>query len=263
MENYEKEIQFRLVKAKGPLVKGDKYHARIVDNGPIDAIAEVCEQHATFTRTTLQYYVGNVFEHMLRGVVTDGRSRRFGDLFEISASIRGGFDRIDEEFDRERHKFVIDLHPCKEFKAYKRKTDPENVQKRPRGRIDYVTSPGCEKGEIRFGQDVIIYGKDLTLSYGDSVEIHTPNGQTYGHLFNLRNGEPVVWSDGHIESNDAFVEYDDNHIRFKWFQAIKKEDVVGKTVPVRFRPWARDPERTARLKNTDRMGSVTTVRVLP
>ena len=41
MENYEKEIQFRLVKAKGPLVKGDKYHARIVDNGPIDAIAEV------------------------------------------------------------------------------------------------------------------------------------------------------------------------------------------------------------------------------
>ena len=178
MENYEKEIQFRLVKAKGPLVKGDKYHARIVDNGPIDAIAEVCEQHATFTRTTLQYYVGNVFEHMLRGVVTDGRSRRFGDLFEISASIRGGFDRIDEEFDRKRHKFVIDLHPCKEFKAYKRKTDPENVQKRPRGRIDYVTSPGCEKGEIRFGQDVIIYGKDLTLSYGDSVEIHTPNGQT-------------------------------------------------------------------------------------
>ena len=245
MENYEKEIQFRLVKAKGPLVKGDKYHARIVDNGPIDAIAEVCEQHATFTRTTLQYYVGNVFEHMLRGVVTDGRSRRFGDLFEISASIRGGFDRIDEEFDRGKHKFVIDLHPC------------------PRGRIDCVTSSGCEKGEIRFGQDVIIYGKDLTLSYGDSVEIHTPNGQRYGHLFNLRNGEPVVWSDGHIESNDAFVEYDDNHIRFKWFQAIKKEDVVGKTVSVRFRPWARDPERTARVKNTDRMGSVMTVRVLP
>ena len=117
-----------------------------------------------------------------------------------------------------------------QFTFVDRKTDPENVQKRPRGRIDYVTSPGCEKGEIRFGQDVIIYGKDLTLSYGDSVEIHTPNGQTYGHLFNLRNGEPVVWSDGHIESNDAFVEYDDNHIRFKWFQAIKKEDVVGKTV---------------------------------
>lgn len=101
MENYEKEIQFRLVKAKGPLVKGDKYHARIVDNGPIDAIAEVCEQHATFTRTTLQYYVGNVFEHMLRGVVTDGRSRRFGtflrfrrpsavDLIGLTRSSTGG-----------------------------------------------------------------------------------------------------------------------------------------------------------------------------
>ena len=76
MENYEKEIQFRLVKAKGPLVKGDKYHARIVDNGPIDAIAEICEQDGTFTRSTLQYYVGSVFERMLRGVATDGQSRR-------------------------------------------------------------------------------------------------------------------------------------------------------------------------------------------
>ena len=265
MQNYEKNVKFQLIKAKGPLVKSDRYHARIMKSGsePVDAISEICEMDGRFTRSALKYYVESTFECMLRNVMADGKSRRFGDLFEISASIRGGFSRIDEEFDPNRHKFVLDIRLCPDGKAMKRKMPPENVQKRPRGRIDYVTYEGGEKGEVRFGEDVIIYGKDLTMVYGDSVEIHIPDGDTFGHFFSLDNGKPVVLSDGSVESNSAFVEYDDNHIRFKWFEGIPQKSVVGKTVSVRFRPWARDPDRTVQLKDTDHMGSVTTVKVLP
>ena len=50
--------------------------------------------------------------------------------------------------------------------------------------------------------------------------------------------------------------------RFNWFSAIKKEDVVGKKVTVRFRPWSRDIDHTMKLKDADHMGSATKVIVL-
>ena len=96
------------------------------------------------------------------------------------------------------------------------------------------------------------------------MEIHLPNGDTYGHAFSLDKGNvPRRWDNtGEIIPNTGFVEWDDNHIRFKWFQAIKKEDVVGKKVTVRFRPWSRDYDHTMKLKDADRMGSATKVIVL-
>lgn len=264
MDEVETEVKFHLEKMSGPMVKGDKYRA-VIDTDKdesVDAIEEICKA-GKFTSAELRYVVGLTFEKMIRGVLADGRTRRFGDLFEIYPVIRGGFDRVDEQFDPSRHKLVAKFFPLPEFKGYKREKPLVNERNRPRGRIDYVTYPGGEKGEVKFGEDVIIYGHDLTLTYGDTVEIHIPGGFTYGWDFNLdADGNPKYWKSGKVIENRGYVEWDDNHIRFQWFPAIKKEDVVGKKVTVRFRPVFRDQDRTLKLKDTDHMGSATKVIVL-
>ena len=76
------------------------------------------------------------------------------------------------------------------------------------------------------------------------------------------DGNPKYWKSGKVIENRGYVEWDDNHIRFQWFPAIKKEDVVGKKVTIRFRPVFRDEDHTLKLKDTDHMGSATKVIVL-
>ena len=264
MEQYEAEIKFHLEKMSGPLVKGDKYRAVLEsDKGePVDAIAEISKR-TRIDEAELRYVVGMTFERMIKGVLEDGQTLRFGNLFEIYPVVRGGFDRIDEQFDPSRHKLVAKFFPLPEFKGYKRETALTNVRNRPRGRIDYVTSPGGEKGEVVFGEDIIIYGHDLTLSYGDTVDVRLPDGTTCGWSFSLdKDGNPMYWKSGRVIENKGFVEWDDNHIRFKWFSVIKKDDVVGKKITVRFRPWTRDEKHYDQLKDTDHMGSSTKVIVL-
>ena len=264
MENIEREIRFRLTKDGGPLVKGDSYHAIIekhVDQ-PIDAVSEIAEATG-LCPTEIRYYVESAFGRMAENVLADGQPRRFGDLFDISAAITGGFSRIDEAFDPTRHRFVLNLGARKGLKTLKRRTPPVNVRPKPRGRIDYVTWPGGEKGEVKFGEDIVIVGHDLTLTYGDSVQLRTPDGKTYGHLFNFKaDGTPATWDDGTIIENEGFVEWDDNHIRVRWFNAIKPEEVVGRKVTVRFDPWYRDVRRSCSLKDSQHMGSVAKVVVL-
>lgn len=264
MEINEKEIRFRLAKDGGPLVKSDSYHAIIEKHAdqPIDAVPEIAA--ATGLRPAeIRFYVESVFEHMAENVLADGQPRRFGDLFDISPAITGRFDRIDGEFDPTRHRFVLNLVARKKLKELKRQTPPVNVRPKPRGRIDYVTWPGGEKGELMFGEDIVIVGHDLTLTKGDSVQLRTPDGKTYGHLFNFNaDGTPATWDDGTIIENTGFVEWDDNHIRVKWFKAIQPEEVVGKKVTVRFDPWYRDVRRSCSLKDSDHMGSATKVVVL-
>ena len=264
MENIEREIRFRLAKDGGPLVKGDSYHAIIekrVDQ-PIDAVPEIAE--ATGLRQAeIRFYVESAFEHMAESVLADGQPRRFGDLFDVSAAITGGFDRIDGEFDPGRHQFILNLSARKGLKKLRRRTPPVNVRPKPRGRIDYVTWPGGEKGELKFGEDIVIVGHDLTLTNGDSVRLHLPDGRTLGHIFNFNaDGTPATWDDGRIIENEGFVEWDDNHIRVKWFRAIKPEEVIGKRVTVRFDPWYRDVRRSCSLKDSEHMGSTASVIVL-
>ena len=208
MENIEREIRFRLAKDGGPLVKGDSYHAIIekrVDQ-PIDAVPEIAA--ATGLRPAeIRFYVESAFEHMAQNVLSDGQPRRFGDLFDVSAAITGRFDRIDGEFDPTRHRFVLNLSARKGLKELKRQTPPVNVRPKPRGRIDYVTWPGGEKGELKFGEDIVIVGHDLTLTYGDTVQLHLPNGTTLGHdfVFNA-DGSQATWDDGTIIENRGFVD---------------------------------------------------------
>ena len=100
MDEVEKEIRFHLEKMSGPMVKGDKYRA-VIDTDKdesVDAIEEICK-NGKFDSAELQYVVGLTFEKMVKGVLADGRTRRFGDLFEIYPVVRGGFDRVDEQFD--------------------------------------------------------------------------------------------------------------------------------------------------------------------
>lgn len=264
MEAYESEIKFHLAKMSGGLVKDDRYRAVIdTDRGEsVDAVKEICAG-SQIDEAELRYVVGLTFERMIKGVLADGQTRRFENLFEIYPAVQGGFTRIDEQFDSSRHKLVAKFFPLVQFKGFVRKTPLVNVRSRPRGRIDYVTSPGGEKGEVVFGKDIVIYGHDLTLSYLDTVDLRLPDGTTFGWAFNFdENGNPKRWLSGKEIKNEGFVEWDDNHIRIKWFPAIKKEDAVGKKVTVRFRPWTRDEKHYDQLKDVDHMGSATKVVVL-
>lgn len=262
MNNIEQEIRYRLVKAKGPLVKGDAYYA-VLEKGPAaDAVAEIAEASG-LKAAEIRYVVSTAFEEMARAVVCDGRTRRFGDIFEIGAEIGGGFNRIDAPFDKMKNRLTLTLRAGKALKAAKRETAPVNVRQKSRGRIDYVTWPGGEKGEVKFGEDIVIVGHDLTLTCGDTVRLHTPGGREFGHVFNfMPDGSPARWDDGRIIGNEGFVEWDDNHIRIKWFRTLKPEEVVGKKVTIRFDPWYRDVERSSALRDSAHIGSTAKVVVL-
>ena len=95
------------------------------------------------------------------------------------------------------------------------------------------------------------------------MQLHLPNGKTLGHVFNFNaDGSPATWDDGRVIENTGFIEWDDHHIRVKWFKAIEPDEVVGKKVTVRFDPWYRDVERSCSLKDSEHMGSTAKVVVL-
>ena len=148
----ETDIRYRLVKTSD--AKRDSYHA-VMKHEALTAretLEEICEA-TRLPRHTVESVIGGVLDTMIRGTLSDGRTRRFGNWFETRCDILGRFDRIDEEFDPARHSLAVNLLTLSEFGQYRRKNPPTNERQRPRGRIDYVTWPGGEKGEVKVGEN--------------------------------------------------------------------------------------------------------------
>ena len=172
------EITFALKRVSGSNSAGkDRYYATMghcADKYTRECIDILSEERdirdAGITPEQSKTVVTAILDVMVKNVMTDGITRRFGDLFEVRADIVGPFHRIDEPFDYAKHRLKVNIVPLKGLSAaYIRSEPPVNERRMPKGRIDYVTYEGGDKGEIMVGQDIIIRGKDLYLDKGDMV----------------------------------------------------------------------------------------------
>jgi len=228
----ESELTYQLIKVKSPLATTDAYRA-VTNHKPLSAdetLAEIAARTG-LDPARLKYYGGSILDAMAQGVIADGRSRRFGDWLEMRLDLGGKFTRIDEEFDPDRHHLTIGVVPKAALCAHTRHAVPVNVRKRPRGRIDYVTWPGGEKGELKYGADILIYGHDLTMQSIDSVDLnfYDADGRRHEYSATLRDTPPRI------------LEHDDTHVRCRWFEHIQPADIVGRKAVVFFNPWTRNP----------------------
>ena len=208
---YTRKLRFKLVKgARKDREGNDTYRAVMRRGEGIDLLTgedKLMEQFG-FNTSALRQAVKSLVEQMVEGALKDGRTRRFGDLFEVRLDIEGKFSRIDEPFDPEKHKLKVNLVPLKGLsKAFKRVGNyPENERKQPRGKIDYVTFPGGEKGEIRQGEDIIVYGDNLKLRQGNWLAM-----QLKGAM-----GDKVMYGI-YPEYRDLIVENTQERLWVKWF----------------------------------------------
>ena len=227
----EKDIRYRLVKSSD--TKRDSYHA-VMKHEALTAhetMDEICEA-TRLPRHTLESVVGGVLDTMIRGTFADGRTRRFGNWFETRCDILGRFDRIDEKFDPARHSVAVNLLTLSEFGQYRRKNPPTNERQRPRGRIDYVTWPGGEKGEVKVGENILIVGHDLTLAPNDSLELSME--------IEGRRMTCVTHLYVHEDEEQKIIEHDDTHILVKWFGETHSERITSPDAIFFFCPWTRD-----------------------
>ena len=246
----EKDIRYRLVKTSD--TKRDSYHA-VMKHDALTAretLEEICEA-TRLPRHTVESVIGGVLDTMIRGTLSDGRTRRFGNWFETRCDILGRFNRIDEAFDPARHKVAVNLLPLAEFGQYGRKNPPINERQRPRGRIDYVTWPGGDKGEVKVGENILVVGHDLELAPHDSLELGMEvedRRVTYvAHLYVHEGEEPKI------------LEHDDEHILVKWFGERRKERITSPDAIFFFCPWTRDDRPYS---NAPMRGSSSHVRII-
>ena len=227
----ENDISYRLVKTSD--TKRDSYHA-VLKHDALSArvtLDEIC-MTTTLPRHLIESAVSGTLDTMIRRTLGDGRTRRFGDWFETRCDILGRFDRIDEAFDPARHKVAVNLLTLSEFGQYRRKNPPTNERQRPRGRIDYVTWPGGEKGEVKVGENILIVGHDLTLAPHDSLELSME--------IEGRRMTCVTHLYVHEDEEQKIIEHDDTHILVKWFGETNPERITSPDAMFFFCPWTRD-----------------------
>ena len=230
-----KEITFALKRIGGANSAGKgKYYATMghgtdpYSRESIDILGEERDIRDTgITPEQSKTVITAVLDLMARNVMRDGITRRFGNLFELRADITGQFERIDEPFDYTKHRLKLNLVPLKGLSAaYVREVPPVNERRMPKGRIDYVTYEGGDKGEVMVGSDIIIRGQDLYLDQGDSVSISWTKPSGYVERRQIGNW---IGMEKYIKVNTP------EELRIGWFIS-RPEDIVIKpgTVPKLF-----------------------------
>lgn len=248
----EQEINYKLIKVKNGKNGRDIYRA-VLNHDALSA-EETMSEIVDDTKTPeylVESIVKGTLRSMIRHTLADGRTRKFGEWFETRLDIEGNFDRIDSAFEEGRHKVVLNLLPLAEIGHFQRDMPPKNERIRPRGRIDYVTYPGGDKGEIKIGEDILVYGHDLALAEHDELllKIKTCYGSQHyiAHLHVYPGEEPIV------------LEHDETHLRLKWFGCNDPSIIKDKEAMFYFNPWTREKRKPWQAPGR---GSSTHVRII-
>ena len=255
---YSSEIPFELhntgkVDREGrPCYRATLCHSRSKDDKSIVDIMDKPEdiRDSGLTPTAVANGVRSLLKLMVKKVLDDRITVRFEDLFEVRADIRGTFHRIDEPFDPEKHKLAVNLVPLKGLTdAYQRDTLPANVRRMPKGRIDYVTYEGGDKGEVKVGEDIIIRGQDLYLDKGDMVSITWTKPSGYVEHRQIGNW---VGQEHYIKLNTP------EELRIGWFVSRPEEILIKPgTVPKLF-----VDTRVSRRNRSHGRGTASDIRIL-
>ena len=163
--NIEDTIGFHLVKVKGAAAKGQEAYRAVLDHDSLSADETLAElvKETGLPPAQLTYIGSSVLRELIAGTLRDGRSRNFDNLVTTRLDITGTFDRIDAPYDPKKHACVLSLRPGNALEGLQRRTNPVNESKPPRGRFDTITYPDGEKGFVKIGEDILIYGHDLLI----------------------------------------------------------------------------------------------------
>lgn len=168
-----------------------------------------------------------IIHAMAELVMRDGISRRLGDMFEMRLEIKGSFDRPDESFSPYRHRLQLKLIPLNGINRYSRQTPPVNTQKKPRGRIESVSFEGGDIGKIKFGQDIIIRGKDLKFLRGDYLCL----------IYTNKQGEEIRRYCMFDPDQNPFLVNTETCLRVKWFGPKSFGEVKNASLTLLVNPW--------------------------
>ena len=253
-----REITFSLRRVGGANSAGKgKYYATMghgtdeYSREGIDILSEERDiRDAGITPEQSKTVMTAILDVMARNVMRDGITRRFGNLFELRADIVGPFERIDEPFDYGKHRLKLNLVPLKGLSAaYVRSEPPVNERRMPKGRIDYVTYAGGDKGEVKVGEDIIIRGQDLYLDQGDMVSITWTKPSGYVEHRQIGNW---VGQEHYIKVNTP------EELRIGWFISRPEEILIKPgTVPKLF-----VDTRVSRRNRSRGRGTASDIRIL-
>ncbi|MDC7220915.1 MAG: DNA-binding domain-containing protein [Spirochaetales bacterium] len=104
---------------KNPLAteNGSPYMARVARKETLwqeDIINRMMKKNTTVTYQDI-LVVLNLMKETVKEESLSGNPIIM-DLFKIQPGIRGGFNSADDEFDRDRHKVILNMNPSKEFR---------------------------------------------------------------------------------------------------------------------------------------------------
>ena len=212
--SFEEPIRFHLVKVKGAVKTGaDAYRAVLEHNGlSARATLEELARDTNIPEHQLRYFGTAILNSLISNTLRDGRSRNFEGFVTTRLDITGKFDRIDEPFDPKKHACALSLSPGPHAADYRRKSPPVNETKPPRGRFDYITYPGGEKGFVKIGEPIEIYGHDLRLSCENGYMMLT----TYDKSSREGFGSCAMCSTLTTPNDMKILENSDSYVKLGW-----------------------------------------------
>lgn len=166
--------------------------------------------------------VNGVMESMIRNTLSDGVTRRFGDYFAVRLEVRGTFDEQDAAFDPRKHAVKVALVPLKRFRKAVETKRPQNKVKPPRALMTEIRGEGSAADCVRFGENIVITGRDLTvvnMSNQLSVWTYGPDGK--------------IRADGWCIHN--MIEHTPTRIVVPFPHTFTEEDFPGRTGWLRFK----------------------------
>lgn len=230
----ENDIGFHLIKVKGAAAKsGAEAYRAVMEHdslSPEETLAEL-QKETGIPAAQLQYIGSSIMNALYAGTVRDGRSRNFENFLSTRLDIVGKFDRIDAPFDQTKHHCVLGLVPGAKTNNHIRHKLPVNETKPPRGRFDYVTYPGGEKGFIKFGEPIEIHGHDLLLDKNKNmISMLVFDAKGKNHRYST-----ILEGRGKLDPYDSELLYNSNDfILAAWPQSWSSEDVIGCTIRFHF-----------------------------
>ena len=160
------------------------------------------------TASDLKLWVRDIIKSMVQNTLIDGRSRCFDDFFTVRLDMKGTAERHDEPYDPNKHKFTINFQKARRFSEKSKKHTVEVLGKPvceippSRSIIKNAHSEGGGIGEVYIGRQIIIEGKDLSLSPESQValQVNYPVGpMMYGCKILSASSNMII-----VESPDRF-----------------------------------------------------------
>ncbi len=164
------KLEIKLIPFAGSVKEKNGYQAVIKSDGlgamNFDEVVAEARRRIGFmgmSDNMIKDVVREVFQSMIDGVLSDGRTRRIDDFLSIELKVHGKFTDAEDDFDPERHSLALSVRPLKKFRPSFEDIDVTNPNHKRQFRIYTVRSVDGKSRAKRvfWGQDFVIKGGSL------------------------------------------------------------------------------------------------------